>query len=373
MRGGLIAGLIIGIVAGVLVDRYAFGPGQQTTTDTATATAETDAAAPEVAAGGSKTRWKLASAYAGTTPILGPLAKDFVTNLDAMSDGQLKLQFYEPGALVPALEIFDAVSSGSIDVGWATPGFWAGKAPALQIFASVPFGPASAEYMAWIYYGGGQEIYDEIYAKHNIKGVLCGLFPPEASGWFRKEITSPDDLKGLKMRFFALGARVMEKLGVSTQLLAGGDIFPALELGTIDATEYASPAIDRDLGFYQVAKHYYFPGWHQQSTWADMIVNLDKWNALPTAQQRQFESACGNSVRRSIAEGEALQVPALEFLKEKGVVLHQWDDTMLAAFESAWVEVAAEEAEKDPDFARAWESLQEFRTNYAEWRELGYL
>ena len=125
-----------------------------------------------------------------------------------------------------------------------------------------------------MYYGGGRELYDEIYARHGIKGIPCGIFPPEASGWFRTEITSLEDLKGLKMRFFALGAKVMEKVGVSTQLLAGGDIFPALELGTIDATEYASPVIDKDLGFYQIAKHYYFPGWHQQSTWLDLIINL---------------------------------------------------------------------------------------------------
>ncbi len=178
---------------------------------------------------------------------------------------------------------------------------------------------------------------------------------------------------GLKMRFFALGALVMEKLGVSTQLIAPGDIYPALELGTIDATELASPAIDRDLGFYQIAKHYYFPGWHQQSTWVEMIVNLDKWNALTDRQRRIFEVACGNMVRRTIALSEAEQVTALEFFQEQGVTLHQWSPEMLALFKSAWDEVVAEEVANDETFAKVWESLDGFRTRYATWRKLGYL
>ena len=132
----------------------------------------------------------------------------------------LLLKFFEPGALVPALEIFDAVSTGGVDAGWATPGYWAGKVPALQLFSSVPFGPPSNEYMSWVFFGGGKEFYEELYARHNIKGMLCGIIPPEASGWFKEEIKGPEDLKGLKMRFFGLGAKVMEKVGVSTQLLS---------------------------------------------------------------------------------------------------------------------------------------------------------
>ena len=192
-----------------------------------------------------------------------------------VSGGNINIKYFEPSALVPPLEIFDAVSTGGIDAGWSTPGYWAGKVPALQLFSSVPFGPPASEYMSWIYFGGGKDFYEELYARHNIKGVLCGIIPPEASGWFREEIKGPEDLKGLKMRFFGLGAKVMEKVGVSTQLLAGGDIYPALELGTIDSTEFAMPAIDLELGFYQIAKHYYFPGWHQQSTFMELMINLE--------------------------------------------------------------------------------------------------
>jgi len=354
--------LIIGLVGGYLIG--GMGAGRES---------ERTAAPAALLQAGPSVTWKMASAYSSTTPVLGSLALRLADNVEKISAGTVKIKFFEPGALVPALEVFDAVSSGSVEVGWATPGFWAGKAPALQLFASVPFGPASAEYMAWMYYGGGLQLYEEMYARHNIKGLPCGLLPPEASGWFRNEINTVDDLKGLKMRFFALGARVMEKLGVSTQLLAGGDIYPALELGTIDATEYSSPAIDRELGFYQIAKHYYFPGWHQQSTFADIIINLDKWKSLSPTQQIQITTACGDQVRDSIAQGESLQVSAMAFLKDKGVIFHKWSPEFIDAYRAAWDQVVAEEVAKDADFANAWESLRSFREAYKDWRELAYL
>ena len=167
-----------------------------------------------------KVRWKMASTFAGNLTQLGSSGVRFSKQIEVISGGNIKVKFFDPGALVPALEIFDAVSSGSIDAGWSTPGYWAGKVPALPLFAAVPFGPSAQEYISWIYYGGGKELFEEIYAKHNIKGIICGVVPPEASGWFRKEIKSVEDLKGMKMRFFGLGAKVMEKIGVSTQLIA---------------------------------------------------------------------------------------------------------------------------------------------------------
>ena len=227
--------------------------------------------------------------------------------------------------------------------------------------------------MAWIYQGGGYELYQEIYERHNIKGILCGIIPPEASGWFRKEINSIEDMKGMKMRFFGLGAKVMEKIGVSTQLIAGGDIFPALELGTIDATEFSMPAVDLNLGFYQVAKHYYFPGWHQQSTFFELMINMDKWNKLSEVHKIQIQTVCGDNIRHGIAEGEALQIDALEQLKEKGVVVHKWSPEILNALEKAWTEVVEEESAKDEDFKKAWNSLKTFRKRYETWKSLGYL
>lgn len=320
-----------------------------------------------------RVRWNMASAYGSKLTQLGTLGVRLSDQMEAVSGGSLRFKFFEPGALVPALEMFDGISAGSLDAGWSTPGYWTGKNEAFALFAAVPFGPRAGEYLGWYYHGGGKELFDELYAEYNIKSVMCGVIAPEASGWFRKEIKSVDDLKGLKMRFFGLGAKVMEKMGVSTQLLAGGDIFPALERGSIDATEFSMPAIDLDLGFYQVAKHYYFPGWHQQSTLFDLMMNKDKYDALSDTQKAQIDAVCGDNIRAGLAEGEAIQGAALAELQEKGVTIHRWSPEVLAELEKAWNEVAAELAETNPTFKKVWDSLSTYREQYKIWGELGYL
>jgi TRAP-type mannitol/chloroaromatic compound transport system substrate-binding protein len=320
-----------------------------------------------------RVRWKMGSTYPGSLTQLGTLGKRVDEKIDEVSGGNIQIKFYEPGALVPALEVFDAVSTGSIDAAFSTPGYWAGKVPALQLFGAVPFGPQAGEYLAWVKFGGGQEIFDKLYAEHGIKSLFCGLIAPEASGWFSKEINTVEDLKGLKMRFFGLGAKVMEKLGVSTQLLAGGDIYPALELGTIDATEFSMPAIDLKLGFHQVAKYYYFPGWHQQSTFFDLMINKEKWEGLDKTQQAQIEAVCNDNLAYGFAEGEAIQFAALKELQEKGVNIKKWSPEMLDAMRGAWEEVAGELAAQDADFKEAYDSLQGFRANYKIWKDIGYL
>ncbi len=328
----------------------------------------TDAAAQD------RVRLNMASTYGGSLTQLGTLGKRIQEQLDLVSGGNITLRFQEPGALLPALEVFDGVSTGAVEAGWSTPGYWTGRKPALALFSAVPFGPTAPEYIAWYYFGGGQELFEEIYGQFGIHGIICGIIAPEASGWFREPIESAEDLRGLKMRFFGLGARVMEKMGVSTQLLAGGDIFPALELGTIDATEFSMPAIDLNLGFYQVAKHYYFPGWHQQSTMFDLMINKDLWDGMTEQQQAQIEAVCGDSVRHGLAEGEAIQFAALKTLQEEhGVTVHRWSDEILSELEGKWLEVVEELKQEDDDFGRVWASLSDFRENYRVWSELGYL
>jgi TRAP-type mannitol/chloroaromatic compound transport system substrate-binding protein len=369
---------IASLVIGGLVGIYVLAPRLDRGAEVASV-APPPAGAPvaEEPGGGSElgppVRLRMVSAFASSMVQLGTLGVRIAERLDAASNGNIQLKFFEPGALVPAFEIFDAVSSGAVDVGWSGSGYWAGKVPALQFFTTVPFGPAPGEYLAWLEYGGGTRLFEEVYAPHNIHPLHCGMIAAEGSGWFRTPIESLDDLKGLKMRFFGLGAKVMEKLGVTTQLIAGGDIFPALELGTIDATEYSMPAIDLDLGFYQVAKHYYFPGWHQPSSLLEFIVNQERWDALDEARRAMIETACGDSIREGIAEGEAIQFGALQELQAKGVTLHRWTPEILDAMRAGWEEVLAEESAKDEDFARVWESLRDFREGYALWASYGYL
>jgi TRAP-type mannitol/chloroaromatic compound transport system substrate-binding protein len=320
-----------------------------------------------------RVRWKLASSYTSTLDVLGQNIIRTIDNIETMSGGNFQIQFYEPGALVPALEVFDAVSKGSVEASYTSTGFHAGRVPHMIFFASVPFGPNVNEYHAWMEGGGGRELYDEEYAKHNIKGFQCGIVVAESSGWFREPIESLDDLKGLKMRFFGLGAQVMQKLGVSTQLIAGADIYPALERGVIDAAEFSYPSLDRSLGFHQIAKHNYFPGWHQQASYVEMIINMDAWNALPESYQKMVEVACNEANIWVMAAAEARQGEAIAFHQSNGVTIHQWPDEFLEAFRQAWREVAQEQAEADPAFARIYESYRSFREEYAKWREVGYI
>ncbi len=320
-----------------------------------------------------KVRWKMQSAFSSKLSVIGESGPRFSSNISRLSRGTLEIRFYEPGALVPPLEGFDSVKRGAIDAVWGTAGYHVAKIPALAWFTAVPFGPGPDEMMAWLYMGGADEIYDRIYAERGVKGLHCGIIAPEASGWFRKEIRSIDDLRGLKMRFGGLGARVMQKLGVSTQLLAPGDIFSALERGVIDATEFSMPSIDRDLGLYQIAKHYYFPGWHQQASVLELLMNKKYWEALTDQHQAIIEIACGDSVRHIIALGEYEQTKALNFLKAKGVIIHRWPPEMLAAFRRAWIEVMAEQSARDPLFKEIAEHYVAFREKYALWKDLGYL
>lgn len=320
-----------------------------------------------------QTSWRLTSTYPSTLLQIGTMGKRITEEIGKITGGSVTVKLHEPGVLAPPFETFDAVRYGAVEAGWSTPGYWAGKEPALQLFASVPFGPSAPEYMGWYDYGGGKQLFEEIYHKHNIHSIICGMTPPEASGWFKKEINSIDDFKGLKIRFFGLGGKVLEEIGAAPQLIAGGEIYQALELGTIDASEYAMPAVDYKMGFYEVAKHYYFPGWHQQSTFFELMINLDAWNALSDTQQHQIDTACAANVRYGISEGEALQADAIAKLEEEGVQIHKWSPEILSALRSAWDKVAADLAANDPTFSRVWQSLQAFRAKYKGWSDRGYL
>ena len=330
------------------------------------------AAAP-AAAQDKTVRFQMAAGFGSTQPLAGEAGLDVTKRIERASGGTIRIKHNEPNALVPVLQSFDAVSQGSVDMVWSTAGFWSGKDSAFNFFASIPYGPSAGEYLAWLDYGGGKELMAELYGKYGVHALTCGMAPPEGAGWFRKEIKTLDDLKGLKMRFFGLGAKAMAKLGVATQLIAPGEIYQALQLGTIDATEFSTPVQDLKLGFYQVAKYYYLPGWHQQSTALELLINKKKWDTLSDQQKAVIELACGETIRQSLAYGEAAQFGALKEIQAKGVTLKTWGPEFLAAFKGAWEEVAKEEAASNPMFKKMWDSYSAFRANYAIWRDSGYL
>jgi len=315
-------------------------------------------------------RLRMGSAYAANLPQLGTLAKRIERDIWRVSDGRLEIKFHEPGALVSPLEMFDAVRAAAIDAAFSSPGFWGNKLPALQLFGAVPFGPSAKEYLAWIYFGGGKELFEEIYHVNGIHSVFCGMIAPEASGWFKRRIRTVEDLRGLRMRAFGLGAKVLRKLGVKTTQLAGGDIFLAFESGAIDAAEFSMPAIDLKLGLQRMAKNYYFPGWHQPATLFELMINLEKWKSLPATAKAQIEAVCGDNIRHGLAEGEAKQYAALKELQAEGVEFRRWPAEILDALKTAWIAVAKEESRADADFRRVWQSLSAFREDYAIWSEL---
>jgi TRAP-type mannitol/chloroaromatic compound transport system substrate-binding protein len=229
--------------------------------------------APADAAEAVKYRLSFASTFPSGMPLIGAAGPRLAEKISRATGGEVVLEFHEPGKLVPAARTVFAVSEGTVDAGFAGAGWFASVDSAFNMFSTVPFGPGIGEYVAWMYHGGGLEAAREMFAKQNIHNIPCAVIPPEASGWFKKEIRTVADLKGLRMRFFGLGAKVMQKFGVETQMQAPGDILAALKDGTLDAAEFSLPAMDLQLGFHQVARYYYFPGWHQQATFFDLYIN----------------------------------------------------------------------------------------------------
>ncbi len=315
-----------------------------------------------------KVRWKMQSAFGSKLPHLGESGVRFSQNIKDVTGGTLTIKFFEPGALIPALECFDAASKQAVESCWTTPGYHTAKYPALSFFTAVPFGPGFGEYMAWKIFGGGNDLRQEIYDKHNLYSLDSFAIGPETSGWFKGEVQSLEELKGLKMRFFGLGAKVMQKMGAATQLLAGADIYPALERGVIDATEFSMPTMDINLGFHQIAKFNYFPGWHQQTSVSELLMNKSSWNKLSKAHKRAIEMTLGYSIMHTYAETEAKNFGAMKTMQDKhGVTIKRWKDSQLAQFEKAWNEVVAEESAKDALFKKVADSYYAFRKDYSLW------
>lgn len=327
---------------------------------------------PDQGAPGGEVNWRVASAYATELPLLGSGARALADRLAAVSAGRIKLEITGPDPAA-AVTVFDAVGNGTFDAGWSSADLWSDRMPALNFFAAVPFGPGPTELLAWIYDGGGWELWKDLYGRSGVVPIPCGILPPEGSGWFRQPITSPEQFRGMRIRFRGLGGQALQKLGASVHLLPVEEIFPALERGVLDAAKFSIPAIDEKLGFEKVTKHYYFPGWQRQASLLELIINRDRWEALSPADQRLMELACRANVAAMLTEGEVGQGLAVESLRQKGVKIHYWSDEVLTAFKGAYDEVAKELSARDPDFDRVNRSLQAFRERGAEWSRLSRL
>ena len=227
----------------------------------------------------------MVTAWPPNLPGLGTAANELAERIEVMSSGRLKVKVYGAGELVPALEIFDAVSSGSVEMGHGAAYYWRGKVPAAQFFSGIPFGLTAQEQTAWLYHGGGLELWHELYEPHNLIAFPAGNTGPQWGGWFRKEIRSSADLKGLIMRIPGLGGDVVSRLGVQQALLAGSEVFTALETGTLDAAEWTNPYSDTTMGFHQIAPYYYYPGWQEPNVTLELSINKEAWDRLPADLQ----------------------------------------------------------------------------------------
>lgn len=317
-------------------------------------------------------RWRVTSAFGTHLPTLGENPVEVADRLRIASQGRIDWTIDDPGEVVPAFAIVDAVRSGKIDAGYTWLGYDQGRLSVSVLFGAVPFGMTPWEYSAWWVRGGGLDVAREIYRPLGIEPILCGIISPETAGWFRNEIETAADLEGLKIRFAGLGGRVLQKLGASVTMLPGGEIFQALEKGAIDATEFSLPEVDARLGFNRVARYNYFPGWHQPHTAFHLVVNLETWNALSKAAQAMIELGCGNGVHRNLSNAEGSQGPVIAQLQAAGVQTRTLSPALLASLEKATAEVLEEEAAKDADFARVLLHQRNFRIEYARWRNLAY-
>lgn len=316
-------------------------------------------------------RWKMVTTWPPNFPILGEGCVLFAEKVKKMSGGRLEVEVYGGGELVPALEAFEAVSSGGVELGHAAPYYWAGKAPASQIFAGVPFGMNAQLANAWIQQGGGQALWEEVYAPFGLLPLLSGNTGCQMGGWYNREIKSPQDIVGLKKRIPGLGGKVFTKTGGTSVLVAGGEIYSNLERGVIDATEWIGPYHDFVMGFHEIAEYYYYPGWHEPGTVFEMFANAQKMAELPSDLQ--------DIIRVAVSWQNAWTLSAFEYqnarylkklLVEKQVKLREFPAEVLDAFRKSTAEVLAEMAEQDALSRKVLDAYQGFRTTMDPWSDI---
>lgn len=313
-------------------------------------------------------RWRMVTSWPPNFPGHGVSANRLAQRIQDLSGGRIEIQIFAAGELVPAFEVLDAVSRGTIQLGHSAPIYWRGKLPAAQVFGSIPFGMLADEFNAWIYHGGGMELWREVYATQDIVPFLAGQTGPQMGGWFNREIRSVDDLVGLKMRIPGLGGEVMQRAGVLPVNLPGSEIFTALQTGAIDATEWVGPYNDLAFGLHEAATYYYYPGWQEPSGALELLVSAEAYASLSDELKEIVATACMAEADYVFAEFNTRNNQALRTLTEEhGVELRRFPDDVLAALRGYSAEVMQELAASDPTIARVYESYTAFAESIAPW------
>ncbi|KRW61125.1 TRAP transporter substrate-binding protein [Pseudomonas sp. TTU2014-080ASC] len=305
--------------------------------------------------------WKMVTAWPKNYPGLGTSAERLAERVNTMSNGRLNIKVYAAGELVPAMEVFDAVSRGTAELGHGAAYYWKGKVSAAQFFTSVPFGLSTLEMNAWLSKGGGQALWDEAYAPFGVKPLAVGNSSMQMGGWFNKEINSLADLKGLKIRTPGLGGEVFSRLGAISVNLPGGEVFTALQTGTIDATDWVSPFNDQAFGLQQAAKYYYYPGWQEPQAVLELLINQKAFDSLPADLQAILTEATRAASQDMTDDYIYHNALALDELKKSGTLLKRFPDEVLEAMQRESSNVLAELAAENDLNGRIWASMQAFQ------------
>ena len=315
--------------------------------------------------------WRLVTSWPKNYPGLGMAPERIADLVEEMSDGQMTITVYGAEEQVPAFGVFDAVSSGSHQMGHSGGYFWKGKVPAAQFFTSVPFGLTADEINAWVNRGGGLELWREIYEPFNIYPIPAGNTGTQMFGWFNKEINSLEDVKGLKMRIPGIGGEVLKEAGGIPVTLPGGELFTALQTGVIDATEWVGPYNDLTFGFHQAAKYYYYPGWHEPGPMLELIINLDEWNSLPKHLQVIIETATKAVNQDMLDEYLAKNNQALtELVEVHEVELRRLPDDVIEEFRTISDQILEELAQEDETIAKVYNSYNSFKQDVSEYHKI---
>lgn len=324
-------------------------------------------ATPALAQNLPEIRWRMASSFPRSLDTLFGAGELIARRCSEMTDGKFQIRVFAAGELVPGLQVLDAVQANTVECGHSCSYYYVGKDPTFAFETQLPFGLNSRQNNAWLLQGGGMELLRAFYAGYNVVNFPSGNTGTQMGGWFRKEIKSVKDLEGLKMRIAGIAGRVLQPLGVVPQQLAGADIYPALEKGTIDAAEWVGPYDDEKLAFHRVAKYYYYPGFWEGGSTISSYVNLEQWNKLPKAYQSAFEAACAEANLTMQARYDVQNIAGLKKLINAGVQLRPYPrDVMVAAQKSAFDLYASISAE-NPQFRKVFEQWNRFREDIQLW------
>jgi TRAP-type mannitol/chloroaromatic compound transport system substrate-binding protein len=323
--------------------------------------------APAFAQGGPEVKWRLASSFPKSLDTIYGAAETMARRVAAATNNRFQIQVFAAGEIVPGLQVLDAVQNGTVAAGHTAPYYYWGKDAAFALDTAIPFGLNARQMNAWQLFGGGLELFRDFYKGYNIHNVPAGNTGAQMGGWYRKEIKTVADLKGLKMRIGGFAGKVMERLGVVPQQLAAGDIYPSLEKGTIDAAEWVGPYDDEKLGFNKVAKFYYYPGWWEGGPQLSCLFNLGEWNKLPKEYQNIVEAACWEANTWMVARYDAQNPAALKRLVGGGTQLRGFSREILTAAYKASLEVYKEAAAASPAFRKIYDSMTAFRSEQLLW------